>query len=125
MTITPLDTCGLVHLRGAKYAAVRDCHDPLIEALLENYSFWRRKGAEAGKTLAPATASSTLFDTVAVYLAMEQKLCRMERLKLKVTDDGKTVVDPDGKAMDVATAWKDLGRFEDLLVRRLTSGAGR
>ena len=40
MTITPLDTCGLVELAGEKYQAVRQCKDPVIEALMENYRQW-------------------------------------------------------------------------------------
>jgi len=37
-----------------------------------------------------------------------------------VTDDGKTVIDEKAKRMRVATEWKDMGAFEDLLVERLT-----
>jgi len=114
MTITPLDTCGIVHLRGKKYATVRDCKDPLARALVENYRLWRGKGKK------PATASSTLFDTVAVYLAFADALAEMETLGIRVTDDGHTVIDPGAKKMRVATRWKDLGAFEDLLVRRVT-----
>lgn len=37
-----------------------------------------------------------------------------------VTDDGYTLVDATAKHMDVAVEWRDLGRFEDFLVERLT-----
>jgi hypothetical protein len=63
--------------------------------------------------------SSTLFDTVAVYLAIRQDLCVMEKLGLRVTDDGFTVIDPQAKQVNVATRWKDLGAYEDFLVERL------
>ena len=116
MTITPLDTCGLVHLRGAKYAAVRDSTDPLTAALIANYTLWRGKGKP------PADASSTLFDTVAVYLAFADALTEIETLGIRVTDAGRTVIDPAAKKMRVATKWKDMPAFEDLLVRRLTGG---
>ncbi len=118
ITITPLDTCGLVHLRGKKYAAVRDCKAPLIQALVENYRIWLKKGR--GDPKRADKASSTLFDTVAVYLAFTQELCKMETLPIRVTDDGKTVIDPAAKKMSVATEWKDMGAFEDFLVERLT-----
>ena len=118
ITITPLDTCGLVHLRGKKYAAVRDCKAPLIQALMENYRIWLKKGGGGPKRA--DIASSTLFDTVAVYLAFTQDLCKMETLPIRVTDDGKTVIDPAAKKMSVATEWKDMGAFEDFLVERLT-----
>jgi len=39
-----------------------------------------------------------------------------------VTDDGLTIVDNQGKKMDVATEWNDLDGFRDLLVNRLCGG---
>ncbi|MEZ6080359.1 MAG: hypothetical protein R3C56_33215 [Pirellulaceae bacterium] len=43
----------------------------------------------------------------------------MEVLPITISDDGKTIVEPAGKKMRVATKWKDLDGFEDLLVERL------
>ena len=40
ITITPLDTCGQVRLRGPKYAAITVDRDPLMRALIENYRIW-------------------------------------------------------------------------------------
>jgi inosine-uridine nucleoside N-ribohydrolase len=117
VTITPLDTCGLVHLVGEKYAAVRDSKDPICQALIENYRLW---AAARNEPQMADTRSSTLFDTVAVYLAFSEDLLGMETLGIRVTDDGFTAIDPDAKAMNVATSWKDLEAFEDLLVERLT-----
>lgn len=116
MTITPLDTCGLVLLRGDKYAALRRSTDPLARALIETYRVW------LGKNAAKADReSTTLFDTVAVHLALSEKkdFCTMENLRLIVTNDGFTRIDPAGKAIDCAMEWKDLGGFEDYLVRRI------
>ena len=45
----------------------------------------------------------------------------MKQLGISVTNQGYTVVDPAGKAMNVAIEWKDLGGFEDMLVERLTA----
>jgi len=115
VTITPLDTCGLVHLRDAKYAAVRDCKDPLVQALVENYRFWCGDHPENADK-----ASSTLFDTVAVYLAFSEELLTMERQSIVVTDDGFTRIDEKGKPMNCAVDWKSLPGFEDFLVKRLT-----
>lgn len=115
VTITPLDTCSLVVLRGEKYAAIRASKDPLIVAVVENYRIW------CGKNPARAdSASSVLFDTVAVYLAVSEDLLQMERLGLRVTDEGMTVPDPAGKQVNCALEWKDLPAFENFLVRRLT-----
>lgn len=117
MTITPLDTCGLIHLTGDKYKTVRDCRDPVTQALIANYRFW---ADNKNQTKMPDSKSSTLFDTVAVYLAFADDLCRIEELNIVVDDKGFTRIDPAGKKMRVATSWKDMEAFEDLLVKRVT-----
>jgi inosine-uridine nucleoside N-ribohydrolase len=116
MTITPLDTCGLVTLAGERYKAVEQCRDPVIQALMVNYRHWSL--AWSGKE--PSGASSVLFDTVAIYLAFADDLLAMEKLPIRVTDDGYTVIDENAKLINCAMAWKDMGAFEDLLVQRLT-----
>jgi len=115
VTITPLDTCGLVHLKGEKYARVRDSRSPLARALIENYTIWCGKNPGRARR-----ESSTLFDTVAVYLAFSEELLVMERLGIRVTDEGFTVIDEGAKKMDCATGWKNMSAFEDLLVERIT-----
>ena len=114
VTITPLDTCGLVHLTGEKYKKVRDSKDPLAATVIANYRIWSENKE------VPESRSSTLFDTVAVYLGFSDELLKIEKLPIRVTDDGFTVIDPAGKMMRVATEWNDMGAFEDLLVKRLT-----
>ena len=122
MTITPLDTCGLVVLKDEKYQAVRHCQDPLIQALMENYRAWLEHGDRPAHMAARdlEIKSSTLFDTVAIYLAFSEELIEMAELPIRVTDDGCTVVDENAKRMRVAVEWEDLGAFEDFLVQRLT-----
>jgi len=119
ITITPLDTCGLVRLEGKKYRAVRDCEDPLVQALIENYRIWA-KDTEWAKELDTEIQSSVLFDTVAIYLAFSEELLVMENLGIRVTDDGYTVIDDDARMINCAVGWKNLLAFEDLLVQRLT-----
>jgi DUF1680 family protein/inosine-uridine nucleoside N-ribohydrolase len=118
MTITPLDTCGLVTLTGEKYRRVRDSHDRIAADIIANYRLWAAADPKSPADMAD-TRSSTLFDTVAVYLAVRQDLCVMEKLGIRVTDDGMTVIDPRAKKINVATGWKNLGGFEDFLVERL------
>jgi inosine-uridine nucleoside N-ribohydrolase len=122
MAITPLDTCGLVQLEGRKYQAVRDCEDPLVQALIENYRIWARNLPPSAGRLDAEVQSSTLFDTVAIYLAFSEELVVMEELTIRVTDDGYTVVEEGAKEVNCAVDWRDLAAFEDLLVRRLIEG---
>ena len=119
ITITPLDTCGLVTLTGEKYQRVRNSDDRTITDLIANYRVWLSHEPTVPQDLADQH-SSTLFDPVAVYLAIQPDLCVMEKVRLRVTDEGFTVLDPQGKLVNAATKWKDLGAFEDFLVERLT-----
>lgn len=119
MAITPLDTCGFVRLEGDKYRAVRECDDPLVRALMENYRIWLESWRGEWNEVFESR-SSTLFDTVAVYLAFSRELLLMEELGVRVTDEGYTVIDENARRVNCATGWKDLSAFESLLVERLT-----
>ena len=116
MTITPLDTCGLVSLDGERYRRVRNSKDVIASTIIENYRMWSKHSDGAERQ------SSVLFDCVAVYLAIRQDLCQMERLGLKVTDEGFTKIEEHGKLVLAATSWKDLNGFRDFLASRCTGG---
>jgi inosine-uridine nucleoside N-ribohydrolase len=85
ITITPLDTCGLVTLEGERYQKLLRCADPIAAAVIQNYRLWSR--ANDRQNTEAERHSSVLFDTVAVYLAARQDLCKMERLGIRVTRD--------------------------------------
>jgi inosine-uridine nucleoside N-ribohydrolase len=120
-TITPLDTCGLVSLAGERYRRVLDSNDVMARTVIENYRIWSKAGKFGD---AAEHHSSTLFDTVAVYLAMHQDFCRMERLGVRVTDDGFTVIDPQGNMVNAAMEWKSLDSFREFLAARLIGEKG-
>jgi inosine-uridine nucleoside N-ribohydrolase len=121
ITITPLDTCGLVQLQGDHYRKVHDARNPIAAAIIENYRIWSASRAKNEKAKDVSDReSSILFDTVAVYLAVSQEFLTMEKLGIRVTDDGYTRIDPTGKTMNVATAWKNMDGFKDFMVGRLT-----
>ncbi len=119
ITITPLDTCGLVTLEGDRYRRVAESHDRVASTVIHNYRLWSRANKAGDEA---EHHSSVLFDTVAVYLAFSHELCNLERLGIRVSDDGFTLIDEQAKRMDVATGWKSLDGYRDLLVRRLTGG---
>ena len=119
ITITPLDTCGLVTLTGDRYRRVRDSFDRNVADLITNYRIWLTNQPSLAQDMADKR-STTLFDPVAVYLAIGPDQCVMEKLGLRVTDNGFTVIDPQARPVNAATQWKDLGAYEDFLVNRLT-----
>jgi inosine-uridine nucleoside N-ribohydrolase len=114
-TITPLDTCGLVRLKGTGFAALEQVPSPLTKAVLENYRIWAKKEH--------VSESSILFDTVAVYLALpgSKPLLALENLRINVNDQGFTVIDPKGMPMTVATSWYNLQGYEEWIVQLLSN----
>jgi len=120
VTITPLDTCGLVQLKGDAYLAMLKSGDSLTQAVIENYRIWHRSpDSYWARALEPDKHSSTLFDTVAAYLAFAEDLLVIETLGVRVDGEGYTRLDPTAKPIRCATAWKDLRAFENLLAERL------
>ena len=122
--VTPLDTCGRVQLKGERYrrlVAAKET-DPLLAALFENFRLWCPRQEWCAKDPECVVAkSSTLFDTVAVYLAISRDLVNVERLGVRVGADGSTVPDPAARPLGWATTWKSLDAYEELLVKRLLS----
>ena len=113
IVITPLDTCGLLVLEGENYRRIHDSDDPWLQALMENYRAWLPKVDYMDPETDTSKVSSTLFDTVAVYLAWDDSPFVMEDLPLRVSDDGHTVIDPkNGRTVRCAMEWRDLEAFE-------------
>ncbi|MEN6578480.1 MAG: nucleoside hydrolase [Phycisphaerales bacterium] len=131
MTITPLDTCGLINLGGEKYQRVLKKNSEITTNLLANYRQWFKDGFRDRKDLSEASlahevdgklnsSSTTLFDTVAVYLAVTRDLAEMRELPIRITDDGFTRVEDGAKKVNCAVKWKDLDAYENWLVERVT-----
>ncbi len=116
--ITPLDTCGMVRLDGARYRKVYHAANPTLKALIENYQIWARLVTWTTVDY-ETTQSSILFDTVAVYLAYSMDLLDMARIRLRITDDGLTRPDPAGDEVLAALRWRDLDAFYNHLIERL------
>jgi len=131
MTITPLDTCGRVVLDGKEYQKVLNRKSFMTSTLLENYRTWYKEGLRERKDLKEAdfdrltdeklkSSSTTLFDTVAIYLAINKDLVQMQKLPVRITDDGFTRVEEGAKDVDCAVKWKSLEGYESWLAERLT-----
>lgn len=123
LSITPLDTCGIITLSGDNFSAVNKSNDALTKAVLENHYEWFEiaKDWPVIGDIDPSTQSSILYDTVAVYMAFSEKLLAMESLPILVTDDGKTLVSEGAQKINCALDWKDKDAFEKLVANRLAS----
>ena len=118
--LTPLDTCGLVQLRGENYHAIWSATgDALLRAVIENYCIFAPR-VNWMRCDFFATRSTTLFDCVAVYLAGSEELVETETVSFQITDDGFTRRSATGPfRARVALHWKNLGAFEDQLTKLL------
>ncbi|MBN2325572.1 MAG: nucleoside hydrolase [Candidatus Omnitrophica bacterium] len=119
LTIAPLDVSGLIDIRGDQYQHLMRTDSILIRTLLENYRAWAKEGRS---NAAPDVRSTTLYDAAAVYLAIENRFCRMEEIQLSVDNRGYTVVDPRAPTIEAAMEWKDRQGFIDWMVNRLKQG---
>ncbi len=116
ITITPLDTCGFVRLKGERYQRMKDSQSPVAKMIVENYRHWLGKPDKTDET-----ESSVLFDTVAVYLAYTHDNLVMKKLNIEIDDQGIMRLDtPKAKPMLVAVDWVNLDAYEEYLVKRLT-----
>ncbi len=121
-SIAPLDSCGQIQLQGERYQRIYQSEDSWAKVLIDNYKMWLPKASWLDPKPELMNMSSTLFDTVAVYLSHSQDLLVMEDLPLRVTDAGFTVIDQaHGRPVHCATGWKDRSVFEDMLVDLITN----
>lgn len=126
VTITPLDTCGLIYFEGDRYKKIYNSNSPLAKAFIDNYRLWMEfpwdppitTWSTRIKDFNVETKSTTLFDLTAVYLAISTDFLKIEELGIRVTDDGRTVIDDNAKKIKCATYWQDMGAYKDFVVER-------
>lgn len=117
--LTPLDTADRVAVAGEDYQRLRSSDLPMLEALFENYRIWADLVTWIDVDFLE-DRSSTLFDTVAIYMAYAGDLLEYETVPIRVTDDGFTIRDPvAGISIRMAMRWRDIDGFHDHLTRRL------
>jgi inosine-uridine nucleoside N-ribohydrolase len=121
--LTPLDTCGLVALRGDAYRQIWSATgDPLLRAVIENYCIFAPRVPWMVCDFF-TTRSTVLFDCVAIYLAYAEDLTDVLSVRFRISEEGFTVRDTTGPhTARVALRWKDLPAFESHLTQRLLSG---
>lgn len=116
IVITPLDTCGSVVLDGSHYRAIWSATDDVLaRSVIENTCIFAPRVSWMDYEDF-ALRSSTLFDSVAVYLAHDESWVKTEAMTFTITDDGYTVPSDDGEfTARVALAWRDRDAFESYL----------
>jgi len=117
--LTPLDTCGSVVLSGPEYASIwKSVDDPLLRSVIESYCVFAPRVTWMDCDFF-TQRSTTLFDTVAVYLATSESLVNVETVTFKITDEGFTTRAKEGVKARVALSWKNKAEFQRQLTERL------
>jgi len=115
ITIAPLDICGTLRMTGDHYKAIAESDNPLSAVTMANYAIWKQRDKY------PEGESSVLFDTVAVYLCVDDALCEMETINMSLGERGQTIPDESGRPVRCALKWKNgESAFKDLLVDSMT-----
>jgi inosine-uridine nucleoside N-ribohydrolase len=119
MTITPLDTCGMVQLSGNWLEKLRNSGS-LQQELAAQFLAWLHRWDSDGvrnirNSNVPQSRTSVLFDTVAIHLAYSHDFLEMQEMNLVVDDDGFLRESPDGKTVNVARNWRDLPGYRQML----------
>jgi len=65
--------------------------------------------------------SSTLFDTVAVWLTWDDTYWEIKDVRFRVTRMGHTLPDPQGKQARAAVKWKDRDAFCNAIADRIAN----
>lgn len=125
VTITPLDTCGVVRLSGNSWDVLLNSTNKIAPVLMESWIYWcLHDGGSCSVT--PGSHTDVFYDPVAVYLCFPEASSQIdfETLKVKVTDNGLTVIDnSSGSSIQVALSWKEKGlqTFELFLAMAIAS----
>jgi len=113
-TITPLDTCGDIHLPRETVLQLEQSSPLMAEILRQNRAWdcWPHDGTTPEYT-------SCLFDTVAIYLAYSTAQLKMQTIPLFCCEDGMTIVKEGAHLVNVAVEWKDKNAYLAHLTERL------
>lgn len=109
LTVTPLDHCGTLFLKGENYQRVLQSQSSIAKAIISSYTSWHDFYTNSKWDV--TTQSSPLFDTAAIELAATHENSILEDMCLSVDTKNFTLIDPKGTPAKAATAWEDKEKF--------------
>ncbi len=115
ITLLPFELCRQITLPGSFPEILEASGDPLCVELARQNALWNERVRGGGKH--PFT--SPLFDTAPVAFAYDESFFHVRETSVRVTPDGRTPEDADGRKIRLAYGWRDLPGFLELLKSRL------
>ena len=123
VTITPLDTCGMVTLKGNWYEKLKNGGELQKELSMQYLAWLHRWDSDGVRNIrnsdVPQERSSILYDTVAIHLAYSHEFLEMKEMRLFVDDGGFTRESYDGTPINVAIEWLDFDGYSDMLAKTI------
>lgn len=127
LSITPLDSCGKVCLSGNYLQKLQAHPGALEQELASQYRAWLNAYNWSGlgnleNTAIPEQQTSTLYDTVAIHLAVGGKYLQIKQMYLNIDDNGimsESTFAP--QKVNVATGWLDLDSYTNDLADMILS----
>jgi len=101
-----LEVTNMMKLNDPEMTRIKECDRPLVQALYQLYRAWGNR-------------VPTMYDPVAVAVAFQRDLVKMEHDCVKVTDNGITRIVPGGKPNVYVCTEVDKQRFMDLFMKRI------
>jgi inosine-uridine nucleoside N-ribohydrolase len=118
LSISPIDIGMTAFINGENYQKLLSSTNIVTSTLLQCYIYWNQHGGD-GDT---KSSSTTLWDPTAAYMVFsDSSLMVFQNLKMVVNSRGETVVDTNGRPVNVATSWVNNGEqmWSDLVVSKL------
>ncbi|MBR4116733.1 MAG: nucleoside hydrolase [Clostridia bacterium] len=111
ITLTPLDTCGIVRFESSVYTDVLNSNTPLGEY----FEKWLKLDFHKNRN------KSVIFDAAAIYMALDGNLMKYKTLPLICDNQGYLKVNAQGNKIKCALTWKNLNTYLNFLEKIITN----
>lgn len=122
ITLVPLDVCRDYIVDGADFQKIRQSAAPLARAVIENYEIWHRDYVGGAIKYPVETSSGILYDLLPVYYLRFPERFEGEKLKISVTDEGRTVESREGREAFCLLNYEGREVFDEYLITILSGG---
>jgi len=115
LTTSPIDIGITAFITGNDYQKLLSSTNIVVSTLIECYTYWS-KNCNCGD---PKVASTTLWDPTAAYMIFSNSsLFVFENVNVVINSIGETVIDTNGRPVNVASSWVNNGvqLWSDLMV---------
>jgi len=119
LSISPIDIGMTAFINGENYQKLLSATNIVTSTLMQCYIYWNQHGGWGD----PKVSSTNLWDPTAAYMVWSDSslMVFQKNVKMVVNSGGVTVVDTNGRPVNVASSWVNNGEqmWSDLVVSKL------